>query len=158
MISFCLPFGPTRAVFRAYASDGSRGGSLTPTKSENEGPAFSLSANRVARTRGLLVGDSTMTGSDVAVANDRGRVGEYDMGRKTRNGEGDERPLRQRYLDAEAAMIRIADLQLLVVLSLTSLAQPQSTICCMTEFPALSDLPNPAACHFDLLFPTCTPR
>jgi hypothetical protein len=113
VISFCLPFGPTRAVFRAYASDGSKGVSWPPTKSENEGPAFSLSAKRVARTRGLLVGDSTMVGSGVVVANDRGRVGEYDVGRKTRNGEGDERPLRQRYLDAEAAMIGIADLELL---------------------------------------------
>src|SRR5436305_2493417 len=105
VISFCLPFGPTRAVFRAYASAGSKGGSLPPTKSENEGPAFSLSANRVARTRGLLVGDSPMVGSDVAEAKDRETAGEYDVGRKTRNGEGDERPLRQRYLDVDAAMI-----------------------------------------------------
>jgi hypothetical protein len=74
VISFCLPFGPTRAVFRAYASDGSSGGSLPLTKSVSEGPAFSLSAKRVGRTRGLLVGDSTVGGSEVAVANDRGRV------------------------------------------------------------------------------------
>jgi hypothetical protein len=46
-----------------------------------------------------------MVGSDVAEANDRGKAGEYDVGRKTRNGEGDERPLRQRHLDADAAMI-----------------------------------------------------
>ena len=92
VISFCLPFGPTRAVFRAYASDGSRGGSLPPTKSENEGPAFNLSAKRVGRTRGLLVGESIEGGSEVAVANDRNWVGADVCGRKTLNGEGDEMP------------------------------------------------------------------
>lgn len=74
VIFFCLPFGPTRAVFRAYASDESRGASLPPTKSENEGPVFSLSAKCVGRTRGLLVGDSPMGGSEVTVANDLARA------------------------------------------------------------------------------------
>ena len=73
VISFCLPFGPTKAVFRAYASEGSRGGSLPSTKSENEGPVFNLSAKCVGRTRGLLVGKSIEGGSEVAVAKDRRR-------------------------------------------------------------------------------------
>lgn len=49
VISFLRPGGPTRAVFRAYASAGSRGSSFLPeTKSENAGPAFSLSLKAVA--------------------------------------------------------------------------------------------------------------
>lgn len=92
VISFCLPLGPTRAVFRAYASDGSRGGSSPPTKSVNDGPALSLSAKCVGRTRGLLVGDSVAEGSGAAVANGRDDVEQLVEGRNTRNGEGDEVP------------------------------------------------------------------
>ena len=52
VISFLRPAGPTIAVLSAYASDGSSGFSLPPeTKSENEGPAFSLSLKVVAGRR-----------------------------------------------------------------------------------------------------------
>lgn len=102
VISFCLPFGPTKAVFSAYASDGFSGGSLPLTKSVKEGPALSLSAKRVGRTRGLLVGESIVGGSKLAVANDRERGG-----RKTRNREGDEMPLRQRNPDTDATIMRV---------------------------------------------------
>lgn len=48
VISFFLPAGPTRAVFRAYASAGSRGSLFLPeTKSDNAGPAFNLSLKAV---------------------------------------------------------------------------------------------------------------
>lgn len=54
VISFLRPAGPTMAVLRAYASEGSRGSSLPPeTKSEKEGPALSLSRKVVARRRVL---------------------------------------------------------------------------------------------------------
>lgn len=68
VISFFLPGGPTRAVLRAYASSGERGGSAAPpTKSENDGPLFSLSLNVVGVL--LVVGfDSPMDDSGVVVA------------------------------------------------------------------------------------------
>lgn len=66
VICFFFPSGPTSAVFSAYASDGSNGCSRPEAKSENAGPALSLSAKVVGRTRGLVVGRSS-----VVVANAR---------------------------------------------------------------------------------------
>ena len=60
VICFCLPFGPTRAVFSAYASEGWRGGSFPETKSVKAGPAFNLSAKVVGRICGLAVGMSSV--------------------------------------------------------------------------------------------------
>jgi hypothetical protein len=54
VISFLRPAGPTRAVLRAYASEGSRGALSFPTKSANDGPAFNLSLN-VVRLRAVVV-------------------------------------------------------------------------------------------------------
>jgi hypothetical protein len=108
VISFCLPLGPTRAVFNAYFSDGSSGGSLPPTKSEKEGPAFSLSANEVGRTRGLEVGDSVAEGSGAAVA--KARIGVVEVGeegRKTRKGDTYDVPFKQRSFEAEAVILTI---------------------------------------------------
>lgn len=55
VISFLRPAGPTSAVLSSYASAGSSGVlSLPPeTKSENDGPAFSLSLKVVWR-RGVV--------------------------------------------------------------------------------------------------------
>lgn len=110
VISFCLPFGPTRAVLRAYASEGASGGSFPLTNSVNDGPAFNLSAKRVGRTWGLLVGDSVAEGSGAAVANERKEVDAE--GRNTLNGDGGGVPLRQRNFLTEAAMIALWDLSL----------------------------------------------
>ena len=101
VISLFLPFGPTSAVLRAYASEASKGASRPETKSENEGPALSLSAKVVARTRGLVVGRSS-----VVVA----KVREYVevvvvLGRKTLKGEDQGWPLRQRCRGTAAAMM-----------------------------------------------------
>ena len=88
VISFFLPFGPTRAVFNAYASEGSKAGSLPPTNSEKEGPALSLSANLVGRIVGFAVGESVEEGSETAVANERVEGTAMGAeGRKTLNGD-----------------------------------------------------------------------
>jgi hypothetical protein len=62
VISFFLPAGPTRAVLRAYASDGSSGALLPPeTKSEKAGPVFSLSRNVVDGLPGVVaVGEAEL--------------------------------------------------------------------------------------------------
>lgn len=70
--SFFRPAGPTMTFSSAYASDGSRGASPPPpTKSENEGPAFSLSRNVVERRRVgavLSARDGVVEESELAVA------------------------------------------------------------------------------------------
>ncbi len=93
VICFCLPFGPTSAVFKAYASEGCRGGSLPETNSVKEGPVLSLSAKVVGRTRGLVVGMSS-----VVVANVRAEAaGEVELEvRNTFKGEDHGWPWRQR--------------------------------------------------------------
>ena len=105
VISFCFPLGPTSAVFNAYASEGSRGGSLPLTKSENAGPVFNLSANAVGRTRGLLEGVPVMGRSGAAVAKVLDGLGETAGGKKTTNGDGDTLPYIQRRLDSERVIV-----------------------------------------------------
>lgn len=100
VICFCLPLGPTRAVLRAYASVDSRGGSLPETKSLKDGPVLSLSAKVVGRTRGFVVG---VSGSR-AVAKERVDEGAV---RKTRKGEVQGWPWRQRDFGRAAAMVRL---------------------------------------------------
>lgn len=93
VICFCLPFGPTRAVFKAYASEGCSGGSLPETNSVNEGPALSLSAKEVGRIRGLVVGMSSVVVANVRVE-DAAEV-ELEV-RNILKGEDQGRPWRQR--------------------------------------------------------------
>lgn len=81
VISFFLPAGPTRAVLSAYASEGSRGGSLLgETKSEKEGPVFNLSAKTVeGRDRDCF--DEGSVDSGAAVAKVRERMNELGRDR-----------------------------------------------------------------------------
>ena len=86
VICFFFPFGPTNAVFSAYASDGSSW--RPPTKSENDGPVLSLSENEVGLMRGLSSGESWVGAFGAAVANER-YLGIVDRGafRALRNVE-----------------------------------------------------------------------
>ena len=65
MICFFLPGGPTIAVRSSRASSGVKGLSGSPTNSENEGTALSLSLKYVGRRLG------TGSGVEASVANVR---------------------------------------------------------------------------------------
>jgi hypothetical protein len=78
---------------------------LPPTKSEKAGPALSLSVNLVGRTRGLWVGDSVAEGSVSVVAKKRDGPDVIAIdGKKILNGDGDDKPCRQRDLESLLAM------------------------------------------------------
>lgn len=106
VICFCLPLGPTRAVFNWYASEGLRGGSLPEMNSSKEGPVLSLSEKMVliGRTCGVEVGTSSVAVANVLLVEIWVWLW-WVSGRKTLSGEVQVLPWRQRNRGAATAML-----------------------------------------------------